>query len=122
MSGATASPQLIPYMTDDDDLASLDEFTNQLATRVHALFRGIQGGSTTITPSAVNTQTTKRVNFPTSYLANPDVVVCLGEGITTPGAITLWVTGIDTTGFTLGITSATTAARTVRWMAIDKST
>lgn len=117
--GGTTAQDAIPYMTATDALAGLDEFTLSLATRLQALENMRQGGEASITPSAANTATTKRITFPESIPGGgtPKVVVCLAENAGA-GAVTLWVTGIDATGFTLGINSTNTTARAVKWMAI----
>lgn len=118
MGGTTSDS--IPYMTATDKLASLDEFTLSLATRLQALEDMRQGGEVTITPSAANTQTTMVVTFPESFTTSgtPKVVVCLAEPVPGPGAVSLWVTGITNTQFTLGVIATNTSARDVKWMAI----
>lgn len=116
MPGSTLN-LLIPYMLATDDLASLDEFTLSLANRVEVLLRERQGGVDNITPSAANTDTTKRINFPHAYLATPRVIVGFREALV-PGSSVLWATAPDNTGFTLGIRSTNTANRSITWIAV----
>lgn len=117
MGGTTSDS--IPYMTPTDPLSGLDEHSIQLATRLQALEDMKQGGATNITPSAANTPTTKRVDFPEAVTVSgtPKVVVCLGESAG-PAQVALWVTAIDSTGFTLGINATTTATRAVKWLSL----
>jgi hypothetical protein len=118
MPGTTTDS--IPYMLASEALATLDEYTLQLATRLQALEDMRQGREVTITPSAASTATTMRVNFDTPFTTagTPKVVACLAEPVPAPGAASIWVTAIDSDGFTLGIIATNTTARDVKYMAM----
>lgn len=120
MPGSTALPLSIPYMLATDDLASLDEFLLNLATRLHDLIAQRQGGVLSITPTAANTDTTVRVNFPWSFLDTPRVIVGFREALT-PGSSVCWATGADVDGFTCGLRSINVANRALTWIAVPSS-
>lgn len=117
MPGTTGLPHDIPYMLAADDLAGLDEFTLNLATRLASLFDQRQAGNANITPSAANTNTTKRIDFAHPYTTVPKVVVSMREPHAN-GVVSIWAVNADTDGFTLGVNATTTVTRDVTWMAI----
>lgn len=117
MSDLTSKYKL-PYPLPGDAVATVDDTVEALAERLDMLLG--ETGSTTITPSAVDTQTGKRINYTRSYAALaplvPSVQLTMGEGLSTSNVVQLWVTGEDATGFTLNIRSSTTTTRTIRWL------
>jgi len=120
----TTNPDSIPYVEAGDPVSNLDEHLFQLAARLQALVKNLRtvGGVASITPTATNTPTTKRVDFGVTFAnADPPVVtVCLAENASSTNVVNLWATAIDNTGFTLGINASNTAARTVTWTAVPR--
>lgn len=109
----------LSYLTGTDALALIDEWTQVLAERVDLLFG--ETGDTSITPSAVDTATSLRVNYARSYAGTgggnpPRVTAVVNEGRTMAQDFHTWVSGEDFTGFTLNIRATTTATRSVRWI------
>lgn len=79
----------------------------------------IDSGSTSITPSGINTTTSLAVNFTAGrFPSAPKVMVQLLTGPSGTGTVFLWVTGVTNTGFTLNINRSTTTATSVYWMAV----
>lgn len=106
----------IPYSAGSDAAASIDTTMQALAERVDFLLG--EGGSESITPSAIDTTTTKRVNYSRTYApAVPRVLVTVNENRTTAQVVNVWTSGEDATGFTLNIRASSTGARVCRWEA-----
>lgn len=115
MSGTTTR-YAVPYMTSGDSVATIDEWTLAVAERIDLLAG--ESGTDTITPSAADATTTKRVNYARSYAALPAVpkaFVVINESVATTQEATVWTTAEDATGFTLNIRASTTGARSVKW-------
>lgn len=81
----------------------------------------VQWAKATITPTAANTPTGLRVNFPYRYSENPFVIANPLSG--SPGTVVIGtsVNSIDTEGFTVYITRTTTTNTGVLWIAIGIS-
>lgn len=114
MSSATAK-YAIPYPTAGDALANGDDTIKALAERVDILMG--EAGSDSITPSAANTTTTKRINFSRTYPTIPTVVAGVGSTTVAPGTLSLWVAAIDTSGFTVLVQRTSTTAVPFMWVA-----
>lgn len=98
-------------------MANGDDAIKALADQLELLLG--EFGQDTITPSAVDTTTTKRVNYARSYAALapllPRTFVQI-DAQTASGTTThLWVSLEDSTGFTLNVRSSTTSLKQVRW-------
>ena len=116
MSSTTAK-YAIPYSTGGDLASTIDDTMQALANKVDLLMG--EYNDTTITPSAVDTTTSVRVNYSRSYatVAVPKVIAVCNEARATAAVVNVWTSAEDATGFTLNIRSSTTAARLVRWFA-----
>ena len=108
----------MPYPGGGDAAATLDTKIQELAERVD-LLRGEQG-TTSITPSAVDTNTSQRVDYARSYAALapnvPRVTVTITEQRTMAQDFHAWASAEDHTGFTLNIRASSTGARSCRWV------
>lgn len=80
-----------------------------------------ESGTKTITPSAINVDTSVRVDYARSYAALAPVVpqpmICLNESVPSTQTVNIWPSAPDATGFTLNIRSASTTSRNIRWRA-----
>lgn len=106
----------VPYSQGSDAAATIDNTMAAMAARLDLLIG--ESLDVSITPSAVDTTTTQRVNYSRSYAALaplvPKPIVHVNETVGTTAAVNVWTTAEDATGFTLAIRSTSTAARTVR--------
>lgn len=101
-----------------DPVATTDDVLRTNLDRLDLLLG--ETGDATIGPSAVDTDTSLRVNYARSYAALAPMVpkvasVFVNENRATSAVNQLWVTGEDATGFTLHIRSSGTVFRSVRW-------
>lgn len=117
MSSITAKYD-IPYSEGSDSVDTIDETMQALAERLDLL----QGESGTDTIQAAGAGTvTKRINYARNYstaLGGLGFVPRASVQLSTSHADTiLWVEGEDSTGFTVGLRTATagTLIRTFRW-------
>lgn len=117
MPGQT-SKHLLPYPIAADAVADGEDVITQLAQRLDLLLG--ETGTTTITPSAANTTTTKRVNYSRSYGALAPVVprpfAVIDEGVGTTLEVNVWTSAEDASGFTLNIRASDTQNRAVKWL------
>jgi hypothetical protein len=114
---ATTSKYVIPYPTGTDDVRDGENAMQAIADRVDLLLG--ETGTDSITPSAANTTTTKRINYARSYAGLPLVPrawVMPDAAINSTDAVFFWVSGEDATGFTLNVRSQSTTAKAIRWM------
>jgi hypothetical protein len=113
---ATTAKYLLPYPVGTDPVKDGENTIQALATLVDLLLG--ETGTDSITPSAANTTTTKRVNYARSYAALPSApraFLNFDAAINSTDAVFIWVSGEDATGFTLNIKSQSTTAKAVRW-------
>lgn len=107
----------VPYPTGADPVADGDNTIQSLATRVDLLLGEV--GTANITPSAVDTTTTLRVNYSRSYAALaplvPQPIAVINEMVAVAGTVHLWTSAHDATGFTLNVRSSSVATRNVKW-------
>lgn len=117
MTGTTATHK-IPYMTDTDAMASVDNISNTLAAYLDLMQGeiGVQamGGGADFTYST-------RINYVRSYSSLPAGVAPRVVGLLqlTGGANTYvqcWATAEDATGFTLNFRAGAAAMRDIRWV------
>lgn len=116
----TTTRYAIPKPSADDAFADGDDIMRAMADRLDLLLG--ETGEVVITPTAVDTVQSVRVNYARSYAALapmvPKVVgLFVNENRTVSGVVNLWSSGEDATGFTLNYRAATTATRAIRWNA-----
>lgn len=79
----------------------------------------IKSGTTTITPSAANTPTSKPINFGVTFANTPNVVVTIGSSVPGTTVTGVGVTNVTTTGATIWLTRVNTTDTGVYWIATD---
>lgn len=107
----------LPYPAATDPLANGDDAIKALAERVDLLLG--ESGFTNITPSAVNTTTSVRINYARSYAGLAPIVPApfaqLASAVASTDTVYVWASAADATGFTLNIRASSTTLRNVRW-------
>lgn len=79
-----------------------------------------QSGSTSITPSAANTPTSKALTFTTPFQSTPIVSLCPETTVIGSQVIGWGVTEVTKAGFKAWICRTNTTNTTVRWIALGK--
>lgn len=113
---ATTNKYGLTYPTGSDAVPDLDTIVQDLAERMELVHGEI--GSRVMVVVTADVNQTQRVNYSRSYAAlAPIVPVAFATLNSSPagGHVTVWTTGHDAEGFTLGIRASTSNPFTVNW-------
>lgn len=118
MAGATTK-YVIPYPTGLDSVTDGDNAMQAIAERLDLLLgeHGLHGPFGSSPADAVYTA---RINYARSYsplVPRVQLTFTDGFGGASTRSVTVWVTGEDSTGFTLNYRANTTVTTSVRWTA-----
>jgi hypothetical protein len=113
MAGTTTKHAL-PYPTGGDQVNAGDNKIQELAERVDVVVG--EAGTDSITPSAANTTTSKRINYSRTYPSVPVPFVTVGNTTQAPGTLSIWTGSADASGFTVFVQRTGTTAVPFNWM------
>lgn len=114
---STTTRHLITRHDDVDPLSDIGLNLRTALNRIDLLAGEV--GTNSITPSAVDTTTSKRINYARSYAALaaiPKAFVFTDAAAASSTTNNWWVTDEDSTGFTVNVRSTTTSLKQFRYM------